>query len=184
MLLLKMPWVMLGKINGRAVTLDSIASTDRYVPSWDNAPDSFGPFLVIGGMDFLAAPMGTSIGLTVLGNAPVPVKDDDFVQVSRDNWDTVLDLAQVLATFKMGGAEFQSALEIEARAVQACAAENSRLRGTGAFSDVLAQRGQAQDRDQERYPSTRVPTMATQGAQTAGTARAMDQIGALTGKNQ
>jgi hypothetical protein len=150
-LLLKTPWVMLAKVNGAACDTPSIAAMDRYSPEWDATPASFGPCVVLGGIDFLAAPTGSGIGVTVLGNAPVPVVDADYVQVSRSNWDTVLDLAQVSATFKQGGAEFQQALELEQRAIQACAAENSRLKSTGSFADILAQRGQAQDRNQERY---------------------------------
>ena len=150
-LLLKTPWAMLGKVNGQAVTLDSIAATDRYSPEWDSTPVTFGPALILGGIDFLAAPVGVGIGVTVLGNAPVPVLDTDYVQVSRSDWDVVLDLAQSLACFKMGGAEFEQALELESRAIQACAAENSRLKSTGSFSDILVQRGQTQDRNQERY---------------------------------
>ena len=150
-LLLKTPWVMLGLVNGVSATVDSIAAMDRYMPEWDSNPSNFGPVIVIGGIDFLAAPTSSGIGVTVLGNAPVPVANTDFVQVSRSNWDIVLDLAQSLACFKMGGAEFQQALELESRAVQACAAENSRLKSTGSFSDILVQRGQAQDRNQERY---------------------------------
>lgn len=151
MLLLKTPWIMLGKVNNEAVSTDSIYAMDRYDPEWDSNPGSFGPVIVTGGIDFLAAPVGAGIGVTVLGNAPVPVVDGDFVQVSRSDWDIVLDLAQVFATFKQGGQEFKDALELEARAIQACAAENSRIRSLGCFSDILIQRGQQQDRDVERY---------------------------------
>lgn len=154
-LLLKTPWVMLAKVNGQAVSVDSIAATDRYMPEWDSTPASFGPVAVIGGVDFIAAPTGAGIGVTVLGNAPVPTLDADYVQVSRSNWDTVLDLAQSLAAFKQGGAEFQQALELEGRAIEACAAENTRLKSMGCFSDILVQRGQAQDRNQERYSTGR-----------------------------
>ena len=152
-LLLKTPWVMLGKVDGVACDMPSIVAMDRYQPEWDSSPTSFGPCVVLDGIDFLAAPVGSGIGVTVLANAPVPVLDSDYVQVSRSNWDTVLDLSQMLACFKMGGAEFQQALELESRAIQACSAENSRLKSTGSFSDILVQRGQAQDRDQERYNS-------------------------------
>jgi hypothetical protein len=150
-LLLKTPWAMLGKVNQVGCDMPSIVVMDRYAPGWDATPASFGPCVVVGGIDFIAAPVGAGVGVTVLGNAPVPVLDADYVQVSQANWDTVLDLAQVFAAFKMGGAEFQEALQLEARAVQACAAENSRLKSTGAFADILVQRGQAQDRNQERY---------------------------------
>jgi hypothetical protein len=159
-LLISTPWIMLAKVTGVAVTTQSIQASDRYSPEWDSTPSTFGPFLVTGGIDFFAAPLGNSIGLTVLGNAPVPVADGDFIQASRSNWDTVLDLAQHLACFKMGGAEFEAAGELETRAIQACAAENSRLKNTGAFADILIQRGQAQDRDQERYSAANANSKA------------------------
>lgn len=150
-LLLKTPWAMLGSVNNVACDMPSIVAMDRYIPEWDSTPASFGPCVVVGGIDLIAAPVGSGVGVTVLGNAPVPALDADYVQVSRSNWDTVLDLSQMFACFKMGGADFQQALELEARAIQNCAAENSRLKSTGSFSDILVQRGQAQDRNQERY---------------------------------
>jgi hypothetical protein len=150
-LLLKTPWAMLARVNGVACDMPSIAAMDRYVPEWDSTPANFGPCVVLGGIDFWAAPTGSGIGVTVLANAPVPSADTDYVQVSRSNWDVVLDLAQSLACFKMGGAEFQQGLELESRAIQACAVENTRLKSTGSFADVLVQRGQAQDRNQARF---------------------------------
>lgn len=150
-LLLKTPWIQLGKVNGVAVSIDSIVDMDRYSAEWDSNPTGFGPVIVSGGIDFIGAPVGTGVGVTVLANAPVPVLDNDFIQCSRSNWDTVLDLAQARASFKMGGAEFKAALELETGAIKACAAENTRLRSLGAFSDVLDQRGSAQERGQNRY---------------------------------
>lgn len=150
-LLIGTPWIMLAKVNGAAVNVDSIADTDRYMPEWDSNPVSFGPVVVTGGIDFFAAPLGSGIGVTCLGNAPVPQLDADFVQVARSDWDTVLDLAQSICLFKMGGMEWKSGLELEARAIQACSAESTRLQSLGAFSDILLQRGQAMDRKQERY---------------------------------
>lgn len=153
-LLMKTPWIMLGKVNGQAVTIDAMNEADKYLPEWDSNPSGFGPCIIIGGIDFFAAPINTGVGLTVLGNAPIPVADADFVQVSRSNWDAVLDLAQSRAMFKQGGEEFKQGLQLEARAIQACAAENSRLKSMGSFADILVQRGQAQDRSQERYLAT------------------------------
>lgn len=162
-LLIKTPWIMLAKVTGLTATTVSIANADRYSPGWDLTPTTFGPFIVTGGVDFFAAPTGTSVSLTVLANAPIPLADNDPIQVSRDNWDTVLDLAQVFATFKMGGGDFQEVLEIEGRAVQACSAENTRLKSTGAFADILIQRGGEQDRDQERYATASSPRQRARG---------------------
>ncbi len=145
------PWLMLGKVDGQAASIDAIAAMDRYTPEWDSNPTSFGTVIVAGGIDFFAAPVGHGIGVTVLANAPIPVVDNDYVQVSRSNWDTVLDLAQSFATWKQGGEEFKQGLDLEKRAVFACAAENSRLKSMGCFSDILTQRAQVQDRNQERY---------------------------------
>lgn len=151
--MLKTPWVMLGKVDNVAVSVDSIADTDNYEPDWDANPSTFGPVIVAGGIDFFAAPVNAGIGLTVLGNAPVPTADGQFVQVSRSDYDIVLDLAQSMACFKMGGLEWKDALQLEARAIQACMAENVRLKNQGCFSDILNQRGQVQDRSRPRYAS-------------------------------
>ena len=150
-ILTKTPWIELGKVNNIAVSCDAIYDADRYSAEWDSNPNSFGPFIVIGGIDFLAAPVGSGVGVTCLGNAPIPASDAAYVQVSRSDWDIVLDLAQCFAAFKMGGEEWKAALQLEQRAIQACAAENTRLKSQGCFSDILVQRGSAQDRRMERY---------------------------------
>jgi hypothetical protein len=152
-LMLKSPWIELGKVNGQAVSLDSIYAMDRYSAEWDSNPNGFGPNIVVGGTDFLAAPVGSGIGVTVLGNAPILDSTGTYVQISRSDADIMFFLAQARAAWKQGGAEFQAALELEKQAIQACAAENSRLRSLGAFSDVLDQRGLQQERDVNRYNS-------------------------------
>ena len=150
-LMLKTPWIMLGSVNGVACTVDSIYSSDRFSPEWDSSPSTFGPFVVAGGLDFIAAPTGQSTGVTVLGSMPVPQTGSDYIQVPPSDIDCIYDLAQARACFKMGGAEWQAALELEQRAIMACSAENSRLKSLGSFDDVLNQRGWSQDRDQNRY---------------------------------
>jgi intein/homing endonuclease len=149
----KTPWIMLGSVNGVACSVDALEDTDQYSVGWDLDPSNFGPVIVTAGVDTFASPVGSSIGITCLGNAPLLDSSGTYLQVSRDQWDTVLDLAQSLASFKLGGAEWKAALELEARAIKFAAAENSRLKSLGAFTDVILQRGGAQDRVQERYSS-------------------------------
>lgn len=150
-LMLTSPWIELGRVNSQAVSIDSIVAMDRYSPEWDSNPTGFGPVIVSGGMDFVAAPVNSNIGLTVLGNAPVPTLGTDYIQCSRSDMDIIYDLAQSRACFKMGGNSFKESLELEKRAIQACSAENSRLKSIGAYSDILDQRGNAQERDANRY---------------------------------
>ena len=153
-LMLKSPWIMLGKVNNVAVSLDSIVATDRYDPEFDSNPTGFGPVIVVGGQDFLGAPVGQGIGLTVLGNAPiVDAGTGTWLQVSRSDWDCVILLAQARAAWKQGGAEFKAALELEKSALQMCASNNVRLKSMGAFSDVIDQRGNQQERDMNRFNS-------------------------------
>jgi len=150
-LMLKTPWIELGRVNNQAVSIDSIISADRYDPEWDSNPTGFGPVIVSGGMDFVAAPVNSNIGLTVLGNAPVPTVGTDFLQISRSDADIMFNFAQSRAMFKVAGEEWKQALELEKSAILACANENNRLRSLGAFSDVLVERGQSQERDMRRY---------------------------------
>lgn len=161
LLLQNSPWIMLGKVNNIAVNVDSVFDADRYYVGWDSNPSGFGPLIISAGMDTIATPVNSGIGVTVLGNAPVPVNQTDYVQVSRSDWDTVLDIAQSMATFKLGGDEWKQTLELEARAIQACAAENTRLKSMGAFSDILMQRGSAQDRAQNRYNTANAKLAST-----------------------
>ncbi len=150
-LMLKSPWIELGKVNGQAVSIDSIADTDRYDPEFDSNPTGFGPVIVTGGLDFIGAPVNSNVGITCLANAPVPSVGTDYVQVSRSDWEIIILFAQSRAMFKVGGEEWKQALELEKQAIQGCMAENSRLRSLGAFSDVLDQRGGQQEREMNRY---------------------------------
>ena len=152
-LMLKSPWIELGKVNGQAVSLDSIVSLDRYSPEWDSNPTGFGPVIVVGGVDTVACPVNAGIGVTVLGNAPILDSTNTWVQVSRAGWEIVILFAQSRAMFKCAGAEWKAGLELEKSAILSCAAENTRLRSLGAFGDVITQRGNQQERDANRYNS-------------------------------
>jgi len=150
------PWVMLANVDGVACSVDPLAAVDRYYCDWDSNPTNFGPLVVTAGMDFIAAPVGHSVGITCLGNAPLlDAVTSSYLQVSRDAWEQVLNEAQFLASVKMGGADFMAATELEKEFILFCSGENSRLKSTGAFGDVLAQRAQGQDRNQERYSTNK-----------------------------
>jgi hypothetical protein len=150
-LMLKTPWIGLGKVNGVAVSIDSIFSLDQYDVNWDSNPSGFGPVLVAGGVDNIAAPLAQGIGVTVLGNAPILDSTNTWVQISRPMADTMFDLAQARCMFKCGGGEWKAALELEKRALQACEAERVRLMSQGAFSDFFDERGRQQERDMNRF---------------------------------
>jgi hypothetical protein len=148
------PWVMQAEINGVAADLVSVIEMDRYRPDWDSQGPDFQTVVIAGTDTFTVVPdpgFPMSVSLTMLGNAPVPVADTDFIQCSRDVWDAILDYCQFLAAFKQGGAEFTAAQDLEKGFLATAVATNGRLMKLGLFADLFVQEGGRQGRAQERF---------------------------------
>lgn len=148
------PWVMQARINDVPADLVSVQEMDQYAPEWDSVGSGFAAVVLCGTDFFTVVPdeaNDMSLTLTVLGNAPVPVLNGDFIQCSRDVWDVILDYAQFLAAFKQGGAEFTSSLELEKGFIAAAMAINGRLAKLGLFANEFEQEGQREVRAQERF---------------------------------
>lgn len=149
------PWLLLGRINNYPVDTESVAETDQYNVNWDSLSTAY-PKLVTAGVDFLAAcPVGpsgvqSSITLSVVQNMPVPVEPEDFIQVGQDIWPSVLDYAQFLAGFKMGGAESVENINLVKNFALACRAYNRRLEYLGVFDDVMKLEGHRQEIQTDR----------------------------------
>lgn len=151
------PWIMQASINGLPVDIVAMTDMDNYSPEWDSQPGD-SQTLIASGIDLFTVmpdPVN-SLGVTinVLANAPIPVADGDFVQVSRDNWDAVLDYAQFLAAFKQGGQEFLASQQLEKSFYSAATVANGRLQKLGLFADVFTQKGEIEARSQERFMAT------------------------------
>jgi hypothetical protein len=144
-------WLLSATINGIPVDTPAVIDQDGFLAEWQNNPAAW-PAVVTAGMDFLApCPVGSaSVSLICVGNAPVPVNNNDFVQVSRDVFDVILDYAQVLASFKMGGSEFAATKDLEKNFFMSAMATNKRLAKMGIFSDMLHLEGKRQDIEQPR----------------------------------
>lgn len=144
-------WLVLGRINGLPVDTPALAEMDHYAPDWEIDPNAW-PSVVVAGMDFVApCPVMTwptdiqGVLLRVVANAPVPAADDDYVQVSRDTFDTILNYAQAIAMFKQGGAEFAAGAQLLQQFAMAVIETNSRLANMGLFPDVMKTQGKRQD---------------------------------------
>ena len=145
-------WLLSATINGSPVDTPALKDFDAYSPEWEENAASWAT-LIQAGMDFVApCPVGivNGVGAILVGNAPVPVLDTDFVQVSRDVFDVILDYAQTLASFKLGGAEFASTKDLENNFVAAAVQTNKRLANMGLYRDVAGQVGQKQNISQPR----------------------------------
>lgn len=147
-------WLVSGEINGVPVDTVSLAEMDSFSNEWQDN-ESY-PNVVVAGTDFIAAcPVQTGrnqvgVDVTVVGNAPIPVLDTDFVQVSRDTFDAVISYAQVLANLKMGGADFTDSLQLMADFANTAMEVNKRLSKIGLFADVLRSESKRQNEAQER----------------------------------
>src|SRR6266436_3465994 len=146
-------WLLTGTINGIPVDTPAVRQQDGYAPEWQNDGSAW-PAIVTAGMDFFApCPVGGSprgVSLVVVGNAPIPVLDTEFVQISRDAFDVILDYSQVLASLKMGGTEFSDTKVLEKNFFQFAMETNKRLAAMGLFRDMLGLEGRRQDINQPR----------------------------------
>ncbi len=139
-------WLVQGSINGQPCDTPSLAEQDLYSPEWQNNGNAW-PCVVQAGMDLVGVcPTGSaSVGLTLVGNAPILDSGGTLIQVSRDDWDSVLGYAVRLATFKQGGAEFAATQSLEMDFYRAAQETNRRLLDMGIFTELLRTEGQRQD---------------------------------------
>jgi hypothetical protein len=147
-------WILAAEINGAPVDTPSVGEMDAFSPEWQE--NETWPSVVVAGIDYVApCPVNKSgqisgVEVTVVGNAPIPSLDTDYLQVARDTFDAILSYAQVLATFKMGGSDFTESLQLLAEFANAVELQNSRIAGMALFSDVLRSQGKRQDRWQDK----------------------------------
>lgn len=135
-------------INDSQVFVESVAALDKYKTSWQNTQGT-PTVLALAGLNIVAlsdVPDGVySVTLDVVENAPVPVLDEDQVQIGREHLDMLLDYSEHLAAFKMEGQEFEVTAAHMDRMIRLAAQQNVRLRSAAGFADVLANRAQAQE---------------------------------------
>jgi hypothetical protein len=75
------------------------------------------------------------VGLWMVVNAPV----SGYLQVPRGQIDPVLDYAQHIASFKMGGAEFDGTSRLYANLIAAAKLQNARLDAIAFYRGQLQQ---------------------------------------------
>lgn len=128
------------------ILIDSVWSADQFRPRWEAEPQGEPDMILHAGLNLIAlAPtpdsglLGTNYSLTptVVQNAPVPLADADFLQVSRDDVEVVLDYAQHLAMFKCGGAEFAATIPLFRRFLDQAAFYGLKLAELGEFTEPI-----------------------------------------------
>lgn len=134
--------------------IDAITAGDHYNSTWERATPGRPQVAYHAGLNLVAVSPVSDVGpyvltATVVQNAPVPLVDGDFLQVSRGDLDAVLDYAQHLAAFKMGGLEFTATLPLFQRFLASAASYGLKLSELGEYTSVIFAQSQ---RDAEMHP--------------------------------
>jgi hypothetical protein len=135
-LLVDAPIVLGGRINNLPCSVDSVRNGDDFAVGWQAAgvPSNL---YTIGNLVGATSPLVAatySATLSVVTNAPL---DPVFVQVSRDNYDAIIDYAQHLASFKMGGAEFAATLPLLQSFIKQASLFNDKLGALGDYQKIM-----------------------------------------------
>lgn len=136
------PSILETDIQDIPINSDSITEMDMYKPNWQN--DSGQPEVMgMAGRNLLAfgdtPDASYGVGLDMIPNMPTPSLLTDFLQVGRDAIDTILDYAQHLASFKMGGADFSMTAHLYVNFIKQAGLVNARIRQASFYNDALRQ---------------------------------------------
>jgi hypothetical protein len=153
-LLATAPAVLVARINDVPVGVDPVQSADDYEPTWQQGASGSPDSLFVAGLNTIALKATPDAGpyavtVSVVRNAPVPSGGGDPIQIPREDYDVILDYAQHLAAFKMGGAEFVATMPLLDRFIKAAAVYNAKLTEFGPFTETMLGTSQLQE---ERSP--------------------------------
>ena len=145
-------WLLQTLINGQVSKVTALADMDALAVNWQQSQNNLAA-VIEAGMDFIAPVPGngTSLAVTVVGNAPLLDPIGTYVQVARDDWQSVLDYSQHLAMFKCGNEAFEATMPMLKSFYQFCADRNKRWATQGVFVKYLHSEGKKQEEAQPRW---------------------------------
>lgn len=141
------PALLAARIANVPVQVDAVRHADQFRTLWEAETVAAPNAIYVAGLNLIAIAPPPDMGpyaltATVVANAPIPANDADFVQVSRDDLDAILDLCTHIAMFKLGGSEFTDTLPLFDRFMRQAALYNSKLLELGELTAMLLGTGQ------------------------------------------
>lgn len=131
------------EINGVPVLPSSVEDHDVYDIEWHNNSGTPDSILTIGQNLIAVNPLADigpySITVDLIRNAIVPTNDADFIQVGRQDLETILGYAEHLAAFKLAGTEFLNTMPLLDKFISQASAYNSRLSAINSYVLTTAQ---------------------------------------------
>ena len=145
-------WLTQTLINGQVSKTTALADMDTLAVNWQQDQNNL-PSVIEAGMDFIAPVPGNGVQLsvTLVGNAPLLDSTNTYLQVSRDDWDAVLNYAHHLSCFKLGNEQFEATMPMLKAFYQFCADRNKRWATQGVFVKYLRSEGKKQEVASPRY---------------------------------
>lgn len=148
------------RVNNIPLDVDSVKNGDFFNPEWQAAVAGAPQSAYVAGLNLVAfnpkpnSSIAYSVTAYVVENAPVPVNPTDKIQLSREDYDAVLDYAQHLAAFKLGGAEFLATMPLFQRFLKRAAIYNSKLVGMSELYKSMYETSQLEEQRNPRYATS------------------------------
>lgn len=163
------PSVVQGIFGSSILLAGAINSEDGYNANWQNQVPGPPQRLAMAGRNLLVtvpySDQAYSVTLDMIRNMIVPVLDSDFLQVGNEEVDVIVGQAQHLASFNMGGEEFQATMELYKNFIRLAILRNNRLNASTFLRKILEQPAQNQEREVPRLvPSPQPTNLAEQPA--------------------
>ena len=137
-------FVKLGYLNGVPQLVGSLAELDQTNPNWPNTTPGTPDTITICGNIIETSPTPDSspfsAGFDIAPNFPMPTLPGDYIQVSKDTLNIILDYAQHVAAFKEGITDINENMELYKNLVRFAATTNDKLRAASQNFDVLSDR--------------------------------------------
>jgi hypothetical protein len=147
------PQIIQARIGSTPVLVDSINNLDAFKVDWQNEAPGTPDIVAVAGHNLVAlspVPDGVhTITLDVVRKTDIPTGGDDFVEIGREDLDGILNYAQHIATFKIGGLEFDLTQWQASDFMQEAVLRNQLMRAetAGSLSNMFAiSRRESEDR--------------------------------------
>lgn len=151
------PALLAARINDVPVTVEAVTAADFYAANWQGLAAGSPVAAYYDGLNMVAVALASdsagpySITASVVQNMPIPPSDDDYLQIGRDDVQSILDYAQHVAMFKCGGSEFAATVPLFQNFMRHCALYNSKLGALSPFLEMIDLRSREDERQKPTF---------------------------------
>lgn len=136
--------LMNAQINGVDLQISSLEDIERFDSNYWRNTSGMPKRVAVCGYNMIAladVPDGIySITGDVARKAPIPTSDGEYVQMSQEELDVILDYAEHIAVFKQGGSTLTDSMPLMNNFYRMASIRNQRMRANAAFFEALGDR--------------------------------------------